>query len=116
MDQSRPRVPSFYGLEVLRAAEGRLPGFDEMARRAEQGGAARIGWPAPDKSHEAIDDAEHDLALLEELFRLPPEQTDGTARYLLNANPHLARALRFRAQRWFMANAAPFVEPCVWTW
>ncbi|MFO0593073.1 MAG: PD-(D/E)XK nuclease family protein [Polyangiaceae bacterium] len=100
MDQSRPRVPSFYGLEVLRAAEGRLPGFDEMARRAEQGGAARIGWPAPEKSHDAIDDAEHDLALLEELFRLPDGQTDGTARYLLNANAHLARALRFRAQRW----------------
>lgn len=100
MDQSRPRVPSFYGLEVLRAAEGRLPGFDEMARRAEQGGAARIGWPAPEQSHEAIDDAEHDLALLEELFRLPDAQTDGNARYLLNANPHLARALRFRAQRW----------------
>jgi CRISPR/Cas system-associated exonuclease Cas4 (RecB family) len=100
MDQSRPRVPSFYGLEVLRAAEGRLPGFDEMARRAEQGGAARIGWPAPEKSHDAIDDAEHDLALLEELFRLPENETDGTARYLLAANPHLARALRFRAQRW----------------
>ncbi|MBK8251972.1 MAG: PD-(D/E)XK nuclease family protein [Polyangiaceae bacterium] len=100
MDQSRPRVPSFYGLEVLRAAEGRLPGFDEMARRAEQGGAARIGWPAPEKSHDAIDDAEHDLALLEELFRLPEAETDGNARYLLSVNPHLARALRFRAQRW----------------
>ena len=35
MDQSRPRVPSFYGLEVIRAAEGKLPGFDELARRAE---------------------------------------------------------------------------------
>ncbi len=100
MDQSRPRVPSFYGLEVLRAVEGRLPGFDEMARRAEQGGAARIGWPAPAKSHDAIDDAEHDLALLEELFHLPENETDGNARYLLSANPHLARALRFRAQRW----------------
>jgi ATP-dependent helicase/nuclease subunit B len=103
MDQSRPRVPSFYGLEVLRAAEGRLPGFDEMARRAEQGGAARIGWPAPGRSHDAIDDAEHDLALLDELFRLPENETEGNARYLLAANPHLARALRFRAQRWEVA-------------
>ena len=100
MEQSRPRVPSFYGLEVLRAAEGRLPGFDEMARRAEQGGAARIGWPAPANSHDAIDDAEHDLALLEELFHLPENETEGNARYLLAANPHLARSLRFRAQRW----------------
>ena len=31
LDQGRPRVPSFYALEILRAAEGRLPGFDELA-------------------------------------------------------------------------------------
>ncbi|MGK4007926.1 PD-(D/E)XK nuclease family protein [Sorangium sp. So ce1036] len=100
MDQSRPRVPSFYGLELLRAAEGRLPGFGELERRAEQGGAARIGWPAPARPEDAIDAAEHDLALLETLFSLPEERTVGTARYLLGANPHLARALRFRARRW----------------
>src|SRR5262249_23718125 len=29
VQQARPRVPSFYGLEALRAAEGELPGFDE---------------------------------------------------------------------------------------
>ncbi|WP_437288395.1 PD-(D/E)XK nuclease family protein [Sorangium sp. So ce406] len=103
MDQSRPRVPSFYGLELLRAAEGRLPGFGELERRAEQGGAARIGWPAPARPEDAIDAAEHDLALLETLFSLPEEQTIGTARYLLGANPHLARALRFRARRWIPA-------------
>ncbi|AKT44209.1 PD-(D/E)XK nuclease family protein [Chondromyces crocatus] len=102
MDQSRPRVPSFYGLELLRAAEGRLPGFGELIRRAEQGGgAARIGWPAPARPQDAIDAAEHDLALLETLFHQPEEQTIGTARYLLSVNPHLARALRFRARRWF---------------
>ncbi|MCC6558170.1 MAG: PD-(D/E)XK nuclease family protein, partial [Polyangiaceae bacterium] len=100
MDQSRPRVPSFYGLELLRAAEGRLPGFGDLARRAEQGGAARIGWPAPARPQDAIDAAEHDLALLETLFHQPEEQTIGTARYLLSVNPHLARALRFRARRW----------------
>src|ERR1035437_9158940 len=33
LDQGRPRVPSFYALEILRAAEGRLPGFDELASR-----------------------------------------------------------------------------------
>ncbi|WP_437734552.1 PD-(D/E)XK nuclease family protein [Sorangium sp. So ce1335] len=103
MDQSRPRVPSFYGLELLRAAEGRLPGFGELERRAEQGGAARIGWPAPARPEDAIDAAEHDLALLETLFSLPEEHTIGTARYLLGANPHLARALRFRARRWIPA-------------
>ena len=100
IEQSRPRTPSFYALEVLRAAEGALPGFDELARRAEQIGAARIGWPAPAHSKDAIDDAEHDLALLETVLRRPERETVGTMRYLLSANAHLARALRFRARRW----------------
>ncbi len=101
LDQSRPRVPSFYGLEVLRAAEGALPGFDELARRAEKGGgAARIGWPAPPSPAEAIDEAEYDLALLDDLFRKDQKETIGAAHYLLLSNDHLARALRFRARRW----------------
>ncbi len=43
--QPRPRVPSFYALEALRATEGRLPDFSELARRAETATAARLGWP-----------------------------------------------------------------------
>ena len=35
LDQGRPRVPSFYALEAVRSAEGRLPDFAELARRAE---------------------------------------------------------------------------------
>jgi CRISPR/Cas system-associated exonuclease Cas4 (RecB family) len=100
LDQSRPRVPSFYALEALRAAEGRLPGFDELATRAETFAAARVGWPAPRRPEDAIDEAEHDLALLESLLTLDAESSVGTARYLLTANPHLGRALRFRARRW----------------
>ncbi|HEY5657271.1 MAG TPA: PD-(D/E)XK nuclease family protein [Myxococcota bacterium] len=100
LDRSRPRVPSFYALEMLRAAEGRLPGFDALAQRAETTTAARVGWPAPARAEDAIDEAEHDLALLESLLRLEPERSVGTARYLLGANPHLGRALRFRARRW----------------
>jgi RecB family exonuclease len=100
-------VPSFYGLEVMRAAEGALPGFDELARRAEAVGGARIGWPAPERPERAIDDAEYDLALLDKLFQLPEEQTVGTARYLLSANAHLARALRFRARRWTLKRWLP---------
>jgi CRISPR/Cas system-associated exonuclease Cas4 (RecB family) len=100
LDQGRPRVPSFYALEAMRAAEGKLPGFDELAKRAESIGDARVGWPAPREPRAAIDDAEHDLALLERLLRLEPERSVGTARYLLTANPHLGRALRFRARRW----------------
>jgi ATP-dependent helicase/nuclease subunit B len=109
MDHSRPRVPSFYGLEVLRASEGSLPGFDELARRAERQGSARIGWPAPAKAEDAIDRAEYDLAQLDLLFRLSPEETVGAAHYLLNEDPssggneYLPRALRFRARRWNLA-------------
>ena len=100
LQQSRPRVPSFYGLEVLRAAEGRLPGFAELARRAEVSGGARIGWPAPRNPADAIDEAEHDLALLESAFHKPEQESRGTAHYLLSVSPHLARALRARARRW----------------
>jgi ATP-dependent helicase/nuclease subunit B len=100
LDQSRPRTPSFYGLEVLRAAEGELPGFAELARRANITGAARVGWPAPANPALAIDHAEHDLALLESVLRRPEAETVGTARFLLSVNPHLARALRFRGRRW----------------
>ena len=100
LDQGRPRVPSFYMLEALRAAEGRLPGFDELAARAETLAEVRVGWPAPARPEDAIDEGEHDLALLEKLLRAKPGECVGTARYLLTANPHLGRALRFRARRW----------------
>jgi RecB family exonuclease len=100
LDQSRPRVPSFYALEALRAATGRLPGFDDLARDAERVSAVRVGWPAPARAEDAIDEAEHDLALLDTLLSQDPEHSVGTARYLLGANPHLGRALRFRARRW----------------
>ncbi|MEO6028833.1 MAG: PD-(D/E)XK nuclease family protein [Candidatus Binatia bacterium] len=101
MEQGRPRVPSFYALETLRAAEGTLPGFDEIAARARASGEARLGWPAPDDAEHAIDDAEYDLALLAPLLDADPKTTIGTARYLLGANVHLARALRARAHRWW---------------
>lgn len=100
LDQARPRVPSFYTLEALRAAEGHLPGWDEMAARAEECGEARVGWPAPRRREDAIDEAEHDLALLERLVDADEAKSVGAAHYLLDANPYLGRALRFRARRW----------------
>ncbi|MGH8010897.1 MAG: PD-(D/E)XK nuclease family protein, partial [Candidatus Binataceae bacterium] len=100
LEQGRPRVPSFYALEVLRAAEGRLPSFDELARRASDGQVARLGWPAPQSATDAIDEAEFDLAVLDKLLDADPDTTIGAAHYLLGANPHLGRALRARARRW----------------
>jgi ATP-dependent helicase/nuclease subunit B len=100
VQQSRPRVPSFYALEALRAAEGVLPGFEEIAARAETNVRARLGWPAPDKPDAAIDEAEYDLALLASLVDATDEEVTGRAHYLLTANAHLARALRGRSRRW----------------
>ncbi|HEX4210823.1 MAG TPA: PD-(D/E)XK nuclease family protein, partial [Candidatus Binataceae bacterium] len=100
LDQGRPRVPSFYALEVLRAAEGHLPGFDELARRAAGDRPSRLGWPVPSNPSDAIDDAEFDLAVLDKLLDANPDTTVGAAHYLLDANPHLGRALRARARRW----------------
>ncbi|MBV8453285.1 MAG: PD-(D/E)XK nuclease family protein [Deltaproteobacteria bacterium] len=100
IDQGRPRVPAFYMLEILRAAEGRLPGFGELAKRAAGEQASRLGWPAPEQPQDAIDEVEFDLAVLDRLAGAAPETTVGAAHYLLDANPHLGRALRARARRW----------------
>jgi RecB family exonuclease len=100
LENARPRVPSFYGLEAMRAAEGRLPGFDELRSRAEVGGRTRLGWPAPERSEDAIDDTEYDLAVLGRLKDADPATSTGAANYLLAANEHLARALRARGRRW----------------
>ena len=100
VQQSRPRVPSVYALESLRAAAGPRPGFEEMAKRAEARPRARLGWPAPERPEQAIDEAEYDLATLGSLVETKGEDSKGRARYLLSANPHLARALRGRSRRW----------------
>jgi RecB family exonuclease len=105
LDEARPRVPSFYALEAIRAAEGRLPDFAELARRAETATTARLGWPAPPDPEDAIDDAEHDLAVLSRL-EARGEENPGAARYLVTVNPYLARALRTRYQRWHEAWSA----------
>src|SRR5947209_10372813 len=90
LSQGRARVPSFYGLEVVRAGEGRLPAFADLSRRAEQASGARAGWPAPRRAADAIDEAEHDLALLAGALQRP-QDSRGTAAYLLESNPHLCR-------------------------
>ncbi|MFN8543619.1 MAG: PD-(D/E)XK nuclease family protein [Candidatus Binatia bacterium] len=99
VEVGRARVPSFYALEVLRAAEGRLPGFEALAARVA-GRTGRLGWPAPEDPAAAIDEAECDLAVLAPLMGADVETAAGSARYLLSANPHLGRALRARARRW----------------
>ena len=100
VEQARPRTPSFYGLEVLRVAEGELRDFHYLAETAAKKVDARIGWPAPADRKNAIDEAEYDLALLESVLLKKEEDCVGEAHYLLTSNDHLARALRFRGRRW----------------
>ena len=95
--RGRPRVPSFYALEIERAARGRLPSFAELKKRARLASSTVLGWPAPDDPMVAIDEAEFDLAWIRSLARQPQP---GGAAYLLAANSHLPRALKRRARRW----------------
>jgi ATP-dependent helicase/nuclease subunit B len=98
-ERGRPRVPSFYALEVLRAAEGELLDLDALARRTDAAAQARLGWPAPPEPEAAIDAGEYDLAVLR-LHLEGAQPRPGAARYLLESNPHLGRALRARWRQW----------------
>jgi len=98
--QARPRVPSFYALEVLRAAEGRLPSLREFEKRSARSAPARLDWPAPHDPNAAIDDAEYDLASLQAALQLRGAAAKGSARYLVESNASLARSLRNRGRRW----------------
>ncbi len=89
--EARPRVPSFYALELPRAILGGLPELEAFERQARDSAPARLNWPAPKNAAEAIDDAEYDLAIL---------AGGGPARHLVEVNSALARSLRGRWQRW----------------
>ena len=96
----RPRVPSFYALDVARATSARLPDVEEMQRDAARVADARLDWPAPREPARAIDELEHDLSVLRGLLDAKAEaKPEGRGRYLLEENPHLARALRARFSR-----------------
>jgi ATP-dependent helicase/nuclease subunit B len=111
--QSRARVPSFYALEVVRAAEGRLPSLREFEKRAARSAPARLDWPAPADPREAIDDAEYDLATLQASLKLRGAAATGSARYLMQSNQALSRSLRTRGRRWrnFWSSADGLVDP-----
>jgi RecB family exonuclease len=101
--QSRPRVPSLYAIEILRAAEGKMPDVQAFEKMAETATTARLGWPAPANPSDAIDEVEYDLASLDHFHRLPRNERRGRARYLLQANAILARSLRTHWKRWKMS-------------
>jgi ATP-dependent helicase/nuclease subunit B len=98
--ESRPRVPSFYALDVMRAITGRIPPHGAMQQQAAAEGGALLGWPAPDLAVDAIDDLEHDLAVLKTLIDVdPPASVRGHAHYLLRLNECLKRSVSARWAR-----------------
>ena len=100
---ARPRVPSFYVLDVMRAVTGRIPNHETLQREAAAAGDARLDWPAPSQPEAAIDEVEHDLATLRELIGASDRQAvRGHAHYLLQLNDALARSMR---RRWARATA-----------
>jgi RecB family exonuclease len=100
--QGRARVPSFYALDIVRALTGAVPHYERFERETAQQTGAWLAWPAPGDPAVAVDDWEHDLAVLGGLLRpaggaRPPR---GAAHYLLTLNDALRRSLRARYARW----------------
>jgi ATP-dependent helicase/nuclease subunit B len=98
--EGRPRVPSFYGLDVLRALHGELPDPGRLGRDAAAAGESRLAWPAPADPARALDPIEHDLAVLGSLLENAGRpESRGRGRYLFEVSGHLARSLRSRWAR-----------------
>jgi ATP-dependent helicase/DNAse subunit B len=101
LNESRPRVPSFYVLDILRAIEGEIPAASSVNARASAAGASTLAWPAPKDPSVAIDDFEHDLATMGGLLSSPDAASvKGRARYLYELSPELRRSLTSRWHRW----------------
>ena len=98
--ETRARVPSFYALDVMRAMTGVVPDHRVLASEAAEEGAASLEWPAPRDPRRAIDDLEHDLAVLKPLLDTrDPKSVKGRAHYLLGLNDALRRSVKSRWAR-----------------
>jgi ATP-dependent helicase/nuclease subunit B len=96
--EGRARVPSFYALDLLRGATGRIPDHEQLETAAAQTGDPTLAWPAPRDPMRAIDDQEHDLAVLGGLLDTDdPNAVRGHAHYLLRLNAALRRSV---TERW----------------
>jgi CRISPR/Cas system-associated exonuclease Cas4 (RecB family) len=94
LSEARERVPSFYALDLMRAATGRLPDHESLQEHARGTGNASLAWPAPADPADAIDDQEHDLAVLRRLLDEPDrDRVKGHAHYLLGLNEPLRRSV-----------------------
>ena len=99
--EGRARVPSFYALDLVRGATGRIPDPDTLEADAAKTGGSTLAWPAPADPMRAIDDQEHDLAVLGHLLASDdPAAVRGRAQYLLRLNAALRRSV---TERWARA-------------
>jgi CRISPR/Cas system-associated exonuclease Cas4 (RecB family) len=99
--EGRARVPSFYALDLLRGATGRVPDHEMLAAAAAATGDRTLAWPAPPDPMHAIDDQEHDLSVLRRLLDADdPAAVRGRAQYILRLNPALRRSV---TERWARA-------------
>ena len=99
--EGRARVPSFYALDVVRGATGRIPDHETLAAKAADIGDRTLAWPAPTNPMLAIDDQEHDLSVLRRLLDADSgADVRGRAHYLLRLNPALRRSV---TERWARA-------------
>jgi len=100
LTESRARVPSFYALDVMRAATGKVPDYEWLEAQARTKGNATLAWPAPLRADDAIDDQEHDLATLRRLLdEKDLASVKGHAHYLLKLNECLRRSVIARWSR-----------------
>ena len=100
--EARARVPSFYGLEIMRAVTGRVPDHQQLEFEASEEANASLAWPAPQRPDDAIDDFEHDLSVLRLLMR-SDQDVKGHAHYLLRLNDYVRRSA---SERWARARPA----------
>jgi hypothetical protein len=116
ISESRARVPSFYALDVMRAATGRVPDQESLEAQARGAGDAQLAWPAPSRPEEALDEQEHDLAVLRRLLDdADPARVKGHAHYLLKLNEPLRRSVIDRwgrgDRRWSPSDGLTRVTP-----
>jgi len=99
--QSRPRVPSLYALETIRAAHGHLPELGVFQSTAADRAPSRLDRPAPREFHDAIDDPEYDLVALDQAVHESDKSAKmGAMAYLTRVSEPLARSLRARYSQW----------------
>ncbi|HET9361467.1 MAG TPA: PD-(D/E)XK nuclease family protein, partial [Vicinamibacterales bacterium] len=116
LSESRARVPSFYALDVMRAATGQVPEHEVLEQQARTAGDATLAWPAPTDPAEAIDNQEHDLAVLRRLLDDTSRgAVKGHAHYLLKLNECLRRSVVDQwargERRWSPSDGLTRVQP-----